>query len=202
MVKTIQQTVRESLKRALLEDFVDKMAGKAVKRIKSFTVPECKNKGNKIKYKTDNKKRKSKGKKIIIKQQKLLRIADREKHGWEVMKCYLSDDLPSDSKDKKELSRTRREAAASKKKREANEPECPLSLPEKFLKSLAKHITDTAVIGVTQNHTKSVLPVDKKDICNVSAQTEETETTINFSRDWEISDKTEDISVREKLKEK
>ena len=60
------------------------------------------------------------GKKIILKQQKLSKIADREEGGWEVVKCYLSDDLASDSEDEKQLSRARREAAANKKKREAN----------------------------------------------------------------------------------
>ena len=43
--------------------------------------------------------------------------------------------------------------------------------------------------------------VDKKDIFNISAQIEETETTVNSDRDWEISDKTEEISVRGRLKE-
>ena len=61
------------------------------------------------------------GKKIVLKQQKLLRIADREEDGWEVVKCYLLDDLASDSEDVKQLlSRARRETAANKKKREAN----------------------------------------------------------------------------------
>ena len=43
--------------------------------------------------------------------------------------------------------------------------------------------------------------MDKKDIFNISAQIEETETTVNSDRDWEISDKTEEISVRGRLKE-
>ena len=41
------------------------------------------------------------GKKIILKQQKLLRIADRDEDGWEIVKCYLSDDLAPDSEDEK-----------------------------------------------------------------------------------------------------
>ena len=41
------------------------------------------------------------GKKIILKQQKLLRIADRGEDGWEVVKCYLSDELAPDSEDEK-----------------------------------------------------------------------------------------------------
>ena len=47
-VKIIEQTVRESLERTLPEDFVEKPTDEAVKRIKSLTVPELKNKGNKI----------------------------------------------------------------------------------------------------------------------------------------------------------
>ena len=57
---------------------------------------------------------------VILKQQKLLRIADRERDGWEVVKCYLSDDLASDSEEEKQLPRALREAAADKKKRKAN----------------------------------------------------------------------------------
>ena len=128
---------RESLKRALLpEDFVDKTTDEAVKRIKSSTVPEFKNKGNKIRYEENNsimekideaikgkiercQEKLAEGKKIILKQQKLLRIADREEDGWEIVKCYLSDDLASDSEDEKQLSRARRDAAANKKEREA-----------------------------------------------------------------------------------
>ena len=140
-VNTIEQIVRESSKRTLPEDFIEKMTDEAVKRIKSSTVPEFKNKGNKIRYKASNsimekideaisaiekneiercQEKLAEGKKIILKQQKLLRIADREEDGWEVVKCYLSDDLASDSEDEKQLSKARREAAANKKKREAN----------------------------------------------------------------------------------
>ena len=53
-VKTIEQTVRESLKRTILEDFVDKTTDEAVKRIKSSTVPEFNNKGSKIRYEANN----------------------------------------------------------------------------------------------------------------------------------------------------
>ena len=117
-VKTIEQTVRESLKRELPEDFVDKTTYEAVKRMKRSTVPEFKNKGNKIRYEANNsimekieeaisaieegkiercQEKLAEGKKIILKQQKLLRIADREEGRWEVVKCYLPDDLASDS---------------------------------------------------------------------------------------------------------
>ena len=59
------------------------------------------------------------GKKIFLKQQKLLGIADREESRWEVVKCYLSDNRASSSEDDKHISRARSEAAANKKKREA-----------------------------------------------------------------------------------
>ena len=49
-VKTIVQTVRETLKRTIPEDFVNKTTDEAVKRFKSSTVPEFDNKGNKIRY--------------------------------------------------------------------------------------------------------------------------------------------------------
>ena len=136
----------------------------------------------------------------------MLRITDREEDGWEVVKCYLSDDLASDSEGEKQLSRARREAAANKKKREANKQKDkkkqfrnalpPLS--EKIPTSLRNHIKDTVALGITQNLKKSVLPVDKKEIFNISAQIEETETTVNSDRDWEIPDKTKDVSVRGK----
>ena len=49
-VKTIEQTVQDSLKRELPEDFVNKMTVEAVKRVKSCTLPQFKNKGNKTRY--------------------------------------------------------------------------------------------------------------------------------------------------------
>ena len=60
----------------------------------------------------------------------------------------------------------------------------------------------TVALGITQNLKKSVFPADKKGIFNISTQIEETETTVNSDRDWEISDNTEEVSVRGRLKEK
>ena len=54
------------------------------------------------------------GKKLHLQQQKLIRIADREEDGWEVVKCYLSDDLVQDSDDQKQLLMTLREAYRKK----------------------------------------------------------------------------------------
>ena len=64
-----------------------------------------------------------KGKCIITKQQKLIRIADREDNGWEVVKHYLSDELASDSDDEKAISKARRKALASVNKRKAKKQE-------------------------------------------------------------------------------
>ena len=138
--RTIEQVVRESLKRALPQEFVDKTTDETIKRIKSSSIPDFKNKGNKIRYEANNnvlekideamnaiekgqiersQERLKEGKALLLKQQKLIRIADREEDGWEVVKCYLSDDLASDSDDEKQLSKARKEAASNKKKREA-----------------------------------------------------------------------------------
>ena len=57
------------------------------------------------------------GMKLLLKQQKLIKIADREEHGWDVVRHYVSDDLASDSEDEKNLNRARREALATIKKR-------------------------------------------------------------------------------------
>ena len=73
-------------------------------------------------------------------------------------------------------------------------------LSEKIPKSLRNPIKDTVALGITQNLKKSVLPVEKKEIFNIFAQIEETETKVNLDRDWEISGKTDEISVRKRLK--
>ena len=59
------------------------------------------------------------GKKTLLKQQKLIRLADREDNGWEVVKHYISDDLASDSDDEKAIAKARKEALASIKKRKS-----------------------------------------------------------------------------------
>lgn len=55
------------------------------------------------------------GKKLISKRQKLIKLADREEHGWEVVRCYQSDALASDSEDEKRLAKSRRQAFLNKK---------------------------------------------------------------------------------------
>ena len=100
--KTIEQAVRDSLKRAFPHEFLDKTTDETIKQIKSLTIPEFKGKGNKIRYKVDNnilqkiddamnviekghiercQERLKEGKTLILKQQKLIRIADRG-GGW------------------------------------------------------------------------------------------------------------------------
>ena len=172
-VKTIEQTVRKSLKRVLPENFPDKTTAVAVKRIKSSMVPEFKNKENKIRYeassimekideaisaiensKTERCQEKlTEGKKVIFKQQKTLRIADREEDGWEVVQCYLSDNFASDSEDEKQLSIARGEAAENKKKKSKKMERTSfrmLPLRKKIPKSLAIHAKDTMALGITQ----------------------------------------------------
>ena len=77
----------------------------------------------------------------------------------------------------------------------------PPFLSEKNAKFLTNETKDTVALGITQNLKKSVFPASKKDIFNISLQIEETETTVNSDRDWELSDNTEEISVRRRLKE-
>ena len=124
------------MKRALPKEFFDKTTNETIKRIKSSTIPEFKSKSNKIHYEANNsilekiddainaiKKghiKRCQERLLIPKQQKLIRIVDREEALWEVVKIYLSYDLVSDSEDKKQLNKARREAASNKKKQEAN----------------------------------------------------------------------------------
>ena len=59
----------------------------------------------------------AKGKLIIKKRRKLIRIADKNKDGWPVVQEYESDDLASDSEDEKNIRKAK--AAAEKKQKEA-----------------------------------------------------------------------------------
>ena len=55
------------------------------------------------------------GKKLIHKRQKLIKIADRYKDGWQVVEEYESDELASNSEDEKKLKKAK-EAAGRKRK--------------------------------------------------------------------------------------
>ena len=57
------------------------------------------------------------GKLIIKKSRKLIRIADKNRDGWPVVQKYESDDLASDSENKKNIRKAK--AAAEKKRKEA-----------------------------------------------------------------------------------
>ena len=50
------------------------------------------------------------GRKLLSKRQRLIKMADREDNGWEVVRHYVSDDLADDSNDEKDIKRARREA--------------------------------------------------------------------------------------------
>ena len=101
-----EQAVRDSLKRALHQESLDKTTDETIKRIKSSTFTEFKSKGNKIRYEANNnilekiddatnaiekghiercQERLKEGKVLILKQQKLMGM-----DGWEVVKCYLT----------------------------------------------------------------------------------------------------------------
>ena len=74
-------------------------------------------------------------------------------------------------------------------------------LPEKIPKYLANHTKYTVVLEITQNLAKSFFPAYKKGFFKISGQIEEIEIPVNLNKDWEILGKTEEISVRGKLKE-
>ena len=127
---------------------------------------------------------------------------DREEDGWEVVKLYLSDDLASDSEDERQLFRTRREAAVNKKNKEANKQketvsECPLP-PSSFQKENPEIFSKShqGYSGIRNNSKPNKTYFSSRQqghfqyFCPVSS-----------NRDWEFSDKTEEISVCGRLKE-
>ena len=129
MSEKSELSIKDAIKRALERQGTSKKQKKE---------PEFKSKGNKIRYEAneevlekieasinaiDNeeldvaKSELEAGKAKIKKQQKLIRIADREENGWEVVRHYLSDELASDSDDEKAIAKARKEALASLNKR-------------------------------------------------------------------------------------
>lgn len=115
---------------------VDELAERAAKKARA-DAPIFKRKGNQKQYEHNRdvleevsgaisfldsgevdkaKQRMQDGKKLIVKRQKLIKIADREEDGWDVVKFYESDDLASNSEDEKDIFKARRQAAAEKKK--------------------------------------------------------------------------------------
>lgn len=59
-----------------------------------------------------------KGKKFLEERQRHILIADREKHGWNVIRHYRSDALAVDEDDEKRLARSRRQADVERKGKE------------------------------------------------------------------------------------
>ena len=115
---------------------VDAFAERAAKKVRK-DVPEFKKKGTKAQWihnkdvldeveaalvavgKRDAdvaKEKLTEGKRLLLKRLKAIKIADREEHGWAVVRHYESDDLASDTEDEKDIGRARRAAAAENKK--------------------------------------------------------------------------------------
>ena len=112
------------------------------------------------------------------------------------MKCYLSDDLASDSEDEKQLNKARREAASNKKKREANKLKgrkkqfwnAPFS--EETLKPSVNQTKDKVPTKISSKHQKSVIPAEKEDISSMTVPLEERDDCdFTFKRHWEITEK-------------
>lgn len=128
----IVSTTAQATKRALKEDLEEAVE----KRARLEDIPTFKRKLNEDQFKhskemerimdristhlNQDEKEKAKevvneGKKLLTKSQKLIKIADREEDGWEVIKCYKSDMLASDTDDEKRLGKSRRQARLNKK---------------------------------------------------------------------------------------
>ena len=124
-------TIKEAVKRALDRSHNQSSTSKKSK-------PDFKSKGNKKRYEVNEeviskiedamgeieskeleaaKSTLESGKALLLKQQKLIRMAEREENGWEVVRHYMSDDLASDSEDEKAIKKARKEALASINKR-------------------------------------------------------------------------------------
>ena len=68
------------------------------------------------------------GRKLIHKRQKLIKIADKNKDGWQVVEEYESDELASNSDDEKKL-RKAKEAANRKRKTKQEHKRCEEKRP-------------------------------------------------------------------------
>ena len=129
---------------------------------------------------------------------------DREEDGWEVVKLYLSDDLASDSEDERQLFRARREAAVNKrirkqiskkiKRNSFGMPSPPSSFQKENPEIFSKSHQGYSGIRNNSKPNKTYFSSGQQGhfqyFCPVSS-----------NRDWEFSDKTEEISVCGRLKE-
>ena len=139
MENKAQDTINEAIKRAL-----EKKGGQGSSKKKQKKEPDFKQKGNKIRYEINMEimekletakeaieekdldtatKEIESGMDIVRKQRKLIRVADREDNGWEIVKHYLSDDLADDTDDEKAINKARKEALASIGRRRAKKKE-------------------------------------------------------------------------------
>ena len=218
------------MKRALPQEFCDKTTNETIKRIKSSTISEFKSKSSKIRYEANNnilekiddaiyaiekghiercQERLKEAKALILKQQKLIRIADREEDGREVVKCYLSDNLASDSEDEKQLNKARRERQLLTKRNgkvtnlrtERNTFRMP-PFSEETLKPSVNRTKDKVPTEIISEHQKYVISAEKKDISSMTVPFEEQGNfDFTYKRDWEITEKIKNVSVRGRLKQ-
>ena len=76
------------------------------------------------------------------------------------------------------------------------------SFSEETLKRLVSQTKDKVPIKISSEHQKSVIPAEKKDISSVTVPLEERDDfDFTFKRDWEITEKTKNVSVRGRLKQ-
>ena len=137
MLKAFEDKAEANIKSAVKRALEKQEESGSSKKLKT----ELKSKGNRIRYEVNEdilkkveaaieaidskdlelaKTEMEAGKKVLKKQQKLIRMADREDNGWEVVKHYLSDELASDSEDEKAIKKARKEALASISKKKAS----------------------------------------------------------------------------------
>ena len=130
------ETIVEETTKAVKRSMEDEVSDKITKKVKQEQVPTLKKKFNEDQYKHTQvmekilskintnleannvakaKENVNEGMKEIRKRQKFILIADREEDGWEVIRCYQSDNLTSDSEDEKKLNKSRRQAKQNKK---------------------------------------------------------------------------------------
>ena len=107
---------------------------------------------------------------LIQKQQKLIRIADREENGWEVVKHYLSDDLADNSDDEKAIKKARKEALATINKRKGKKREQFRNAPPyyratKFTRDSVDRKKNTRPSYERTYDNKSYYDRKKADIC-------------------------------------
>ena len=133
-MKELHKELHKELRKDLLKEASQQVKRKFADTDESY---EIKKKGNRAQFKTnkeildcindalenlnDNdlekvKENLTKSKELINKRIKLIRIADREELGWEVVNCYMNDALASNADDEQNIIRARREAAANKRK--------------------------------------------------------------------------------------